>query len=461
MGPELERLLAETRERARHGLARRERWTNAGFSAAFLIAALALALLAPADRAADPLLLALLVLAYAVVARVEFSAGAGTVVPTQVVFVPLLLLAPTPLVPLLVAGALVLTDASAFAAPRRAFAALADAWFSVAPALVLVLAGAQTPAWEHAPWYALALLMQLCGDALITVARARLALGVRPVLMRHELALVYRVDVLLAPIGLLAAFGAADQPYAALLVLPLVALFALFAREREARIDGAIELSQAYRGTALLLGDVIEADDQYTGDHTKDVVELTLQVADALGVDDDTRRGAEFGALLHDVGKIHIPNAIINKPGPLDDDEWVVMKTHTIEGQRMLERIGGMLARVGVVVRASHERWDGGGYPDGLAGEAIPLAARIVSACDAYNAMTTDRSYRRALHVADAIAELERCAGSQFDPAVVAALIDVALAGESREPQWQLTLSEPEADAAVPTAPARAPARRA
>jgi putative nucleotidyltransferase with HDIG domain len=231
-------------------------------------------------------------------------------------------------------------------------------------------------------------------------------------------------------------------------VLPLVALFALFAREREARIEHALELSQAYKGTALLLGDVIEADDQYTGDHTRDVVALTLQVADALGVDGETRRGAEFGALLHDVGKIHIPNAIINKPGPLDDAEWAVMKTHTVEGQKMLERVGGVLARVGVVVRASHERWDGGGYPDGLAGDAIPLAARIVSACDAYNAMTTDRSYRRALPVADAIAELERCAGTQFDPAVVAALVDVAVATSSRAPAWQLTLTDPEAEPA-------------
>jgi putative nucleotidyltransferase with HDIG domain len=303
--------------------------------------------------------------------------------------------------------------------------------------------------------------VQLAGDALIAIARARLSLGVRPVVMRHELALVYRVDVLLAPIGLLAAFGAADQPYAALLVLPLVALFALFAREREARIDGAIELSQAYKGTALLLGDVIEADDQYTGDHTKDVVELALQVADALGVDEETRRGAEFGALLHDVGKIHIPNEIINKPGPLDDAEWVVMKTHTIEGQRMLERVGGVLARVGVVVRASHERWDGGGYPDGLGGDEIPLAARIVSACDAYNAMTTDRSYRRALPVADAVAELERCAGSQFDPAVVAALIDIAVAGAPREPDWQLTLSSPGPGPEANAAPPRQAARRA
>jgi putative nucleotidyltransferase with HDIG domain len=275
--------------------------------------------------------------------------------------------------------------------------------------------------------------------------------------MRHELALVYRVDALLAPVGLLAAFGAASEPYAVVLVLPLVALFAMFAREREARIDHALELSQAYRGTALLLGDVIEADDQYTGDHTKDVVELTLRVADRLGVDDETRRGAEFGALLHDVGKIHIPNAIINKPGPLDDAEWAIMKTHTVEGQKMLERVGGALARVGTVVRASHERWDGGGYPDGLAGEEIPLAARIVSACDAYNAMTTDRSYRRALPVADAVAELERCAGTQFDPDVVAALIAVESA-TLRPPEWQLTLSEPEPVLEPAPVPSRAPA---
>ena len=90
------------------------------------------------------------------------------------------------------------------------------------------------------------------------------------------------------------------------------------------------------------------------------------------------RRETELGALLHDIGKIHIPDSIINKPGPLDDEEWAIMKTHTIEGQRMLDRVGGLLGSVGVVVRASHEHFDGRGYPDGLAGEEIPLAARIV-----------------------------------------------------------------------------------
>jgi putative nucleotidyltransferase with HDIG domain len=172
---------------------------------------------------------------------------------------------------------------------------------------------------------------------------------------------------------------------------------------------------------------VIGEDDEYTGEHTQGVVQLALRVGDELRVDSETRRAVEFGALLHDVGKIAIPKSIINKPGKLDDDEWAVMKTHTIEGQRMLERVGGLLGRIGLVVRASHERWDGGGYPDGLAGEAIPLAARIVSACDAWDAMRTDRSYRRALAFDVALAELEANAGTQFDPRVVDALVSVVL----------------------------------
>ena len=457
MGPAVERLIADTRERTRARLVRRERRAHLAFSAAFLVVAVALAVLAPWSRGLDAGLAIALTVAYAVVARVEFAAGAGIVVPTQLVFVPMLLLLPTPLVPLLVAVAYVASDLAAAMRDRldveRAVIAPANAWFAIAPALVLVVGDAQLPSWDHVGWYALALAAQLSVDAVLTALRARLALGLRPREIASDMLLAYRVDALLFPVGLLAAVGAASQPWAVLLVLPIVALFASFAREREARIDGALELSQAYRGTALLLGDVIEADDQYTGDHTKDVVELTVQVAEALGVDAETSRGAEFGALLHDVGKIHIPAAIINKPGPLDDDEWVIMKTHTVEGQKMLERVGGMLARVGVVVRASHERWDGGGYPDGLAGEDIPLASRIVSVCDAYNAMTTDRSYRRALPVADAIAELERCAGTQFDPAVVAAV--VAVVAVPSRPDWQLTLGGAPAAAEAPAPSAR------
>jgi putative nucleotidyltransferase with HDIG domain len=208
-------------------------------------------------------------------------------------------------------------------------------------------------------------------------------------------------------------------------VLPLLLLFSTFARERQHRIDNAIELSTAYRGTAMLLGDVIEADDAYTGGHSRDVVDLVVAVADRLGLEPRDRQRAEFAALLHDVGKVKIPTEIINKAGPLDEAEWSVMKTHTVVGQKMLERIGGLLGDVGRIVRSCHERWDGTGYPDGLADTTIPLAARIVCTCDAWSAMTTDRPYRKALTQDAAAAELRACAGTHFDPAVVDALVAV------------------------------------
>ena len=209
---------------------------------------------------------------------------------------------------------------------------------------------------------------------------------------------------MLAPAGLLAAIAAVDAPAAALLVLPLVELLPGFAaRARRARRSRSIELGRAYRGTALLLRDLLEEDDEYTGHHTQDVVELSLRVAEQLGVSEDVRRDTELGALLHDIGKIAIPDAIINKPGQLDDEEWALMKTHTIVGQQMLDRVGGLLGSVGLVVRASHERFDGRGYPDGLIGCEIPLAARIIIACDSFNAMTTTRPYRPAMPLDEAV----------------------------------------------------------
>jgi putative nucleotidyltransferase with HDIG domain len=424
-----QRLLEVARARRRGGLLVREQLGEAVFASTFLAAAILFAQLAPADRHLSPLFAAALVVAYALLAQAEFPSGAGLSVPTQIVFVPMLLLLPTPMVPLLVALALLLAScAQAYRGHldrERILLSVSDAWYALGPAVVLVAAGAQTPDWSDWPVYLLALAAQVALDSGTYAGRAWLSLGVSVRESFAELRMAHRADLLLSPVGLLAAFAAADQPYAVLLVLPLARLFAIFAGERAARVEQTLELSGAYRGTALLLGDVIEADDEYTGQHTQDVVELTVAVADELGVDEELRRAAEFGALLHDVGKVAIPNEIINKPGPLDDDEWAIMKTHTIEGQRMLERVGGLLARVGVVVRASHERYDGGGYPDGLAGEAIPLAARIVSACDAFNAMTTDRSYRKALSLEVAVGELRKNAGTQFDPDVVEALVAV------------------------------------
>ena len=202
-------------------------------------------------------------------------------------------------------------------------------------------------------------------------------------------------------------------------------LLRTFARERRARVDHALELSHAYRGTALLLGDVVEADDSYTGSHSRDVVSLSVAVADELGLDGRARRDTEFVALLHDVGKIRIPNEIINKPGPLTPEERALVETHTLIGEEMLDKVGGVLGKVGHLVRSCHERYDGGGYPDGLAGERIPLVARIVCCCDAYNAITTDRPYRAGRSAEEALAELQRCAGTHFDPRVVDALARV------------------------------------
>ena len=195
-------------------------------------------------------------------------------------------------------------------------------------------------------------------------------------------------------------------------------------------LSNVVIRGRAALGTAQLLADVVEADDAYTGSHSRGVVELALAVSDRLGLDYEQRRNVEFAALLHDVGKISVPNEIINKKGPLDDAEWEVMRRHTIEGERMLKRIGGVLARVGTIVRASHEDFDGSGYPDGLAGEEIPIEARIVTACDAFSAMTTTRSYRKAMGVEAALEELRRCAGTQFDPDVVAVLVGLVEAGE-------------------------------
>jgi HD-GYP domain-containing protein (c-di-GMP phosphodiesterase class II) len=240
---------------------------------------------------------------------------------------------------------------------------------------------------------------------------------------------IWAVDFALTPIALLAALGSRSHPTLVVFTLPLIGLLAYFARERQVRIDHALELSHAYRGTAMLLGDVVEADDAYTGSHSRDVVSLVLEVSDRLGLDTRERRDAEFAALLHDIGKIKISADIINKPGKLDEQEWAIMKTHTVEGERLLAQVGGILGNVGRIVRSCHEDWDGTGYPDGLAGEEIPRVARIVRACDAYSAMTTDRSYRKARPVEEALAELRRCAATDFDPVVVDALALSVAAG--------------------------------
>jgi putative nucleotidyltransferase with HDIG domain len=429
MNPVVQQLLADAEESGSRRLDRRERLVEWLFAAAFLVVAIEMALLLDSERslAVGPAIA--LVAAYAIVSRVRFSDGAGYTVPTQLVFVPMLFVLPTALVPLLVATGTLLGNLPDYirgkTTPDRMVLSLGDSWHAVLPALVLTVAGAETLEPQYWPIYLVALGTQFAGDFVISTTREWIAVGASPKVHIRLLAWVYMVDLLLAPIGLLAGIATDGFPYAFLFVLPLAGLLAIFSRERTARLRHGVELSRAYHGTALLLSDLIEVDHEYTGSHTRSVVSLSLMVASELGMDERDRQKVELGALLHDVGKIAIPNDIINKPGPLTSAEWTIVKTHTVEGQRMLERVGGLLRDIGMVVRSSHERWDGAGYPDRLGGEQIPPAARVVACCDAFNAMTTTRSYRVAMSVPEAVAELRANAGTQFSPAVVAALVRV------------------------------------
>jgi putative nucleotidyltransferase with HDIG domain len=407
----------------------RELAVEAGTAAAFLAVAVLMAILVPAGRAFDAPLAVTLVATYALLAQVRFPIGYGFTIPTQVVLVPMLFLVPLGSVPLLVAAGMVLGTLPEYVRherhPNRVVSTVADAWHSVGPVAVFAVAGITAPELGEWPVLLAAVAAQVAVDNGVATLRDWAGLGVSPKLQPVLFGWVTLVDVLLWPVGLLAAMAAVVEPYAVLLLLPLAALLLVFALERGARMRQAIELSRAYRGTTLLLCDVLEVDDEYTGFHSKSVVSLSVAVADAMGLSPKERRNVEFGALLHDVGKIAVPKEIINKPGPLTDDEWMVIKTHTIEGQRMLDRVGGLLSDVGRVVRSSHEKWDGTGYPDGLTGEQIPVAAAIVCCCDAFNAMTTDRSYRDAMPLDEAMEELEINSGTQFSPAVVEALLRV------------------------------------
>ena len=429
LSPAIEEMVEAYDESACAPLSRRELIVEAGVTLAFLAVVVPFAISADIGADVSYPLMAALVLSYGLLMRIRFTIGFGYTAPTQIVLVPMLLLCPPALVPLLVVVGYTLGNLPDVVTgrrhPSRLLFAGGDSWHAVGPALVLVLADLGSPSLSYWPIYVAALAAQLSMDLLWSTIRDWLWLGIPPKLHGRMFLWACVVDVLLAPVGLLAALAGHVSPGAALLPLPLAGLFALFARERQARIDHALELSRAYRGTTLLLSDVLEADDEYTGLHSRDVVSLAVAVSDHLGLDSSQRRNIEFGALLHDVGKIAVPGEIINKKGPLTDEEWVVIKMHTVEGQRMLDRVGGVLSEVGTIVRSSHERWDGGGYPDGLSGEAIPLESSIVSCCDAFDARTSDRPYRRGRPPEDALEELLKNSGTQFRPDVVKAVMSV------------------------------------
>jgi HD-GYP domain-containing protein (c-di-GMP phosphodiesterase class II) len=419
--------IAAAAERRRQRVARRERTIESVSAVGLLAVTAGLWLLAgasPGDIDTLPALACILCLAVAV--HVQFAVGDGYTVPTQLAFVPLLFTLPPALVPIAVMIALTGARLPAVITGRwptsRMLLAINDAWFAVGPAVVLAAAHAPSVHGLSVTVIVAMLAAQILVEIASWAARERLLGRVR---LRDQLGelWVHGVDLALTPVALVVALVVEQHPWAALALLPLLGVLAIFSRERQHRLASLTELNQAYRGTALVLGDVVEADDGYTGEHSRGVLSLCLQVGRLLGLDAARLRNLEFAALLHDVGKIAIPKEIINKPGRLDPAEWTIIKTHTLEGQRLLDRVGGFMREVGLIVRSHHERWDGSGYPDGLLGEQIPLEARIVACCDAWNAMTTARSYRAALPAAAALAEVRHNRGTQFDPAVVDALL--------------------------------------
>ena len=424
-------LVGAARERHAQPLAARERFASMVLASGFVLAAGATLLFVPWEPDADPLLIAGLVVLYAVVSRIEFEFGNGSTNPEQLVFVPLLFLAPLALVPVLVAAGFILGRIRQRIAREdrgHVISDLAGTWFTIGPVWVLAtLAPHGPPTLESVDVYLVALAVMIVTATGMAVLRERLANDPQPV---WPMLWAWRVDAALVPLGFLVAVQAATEPLTLLAVAPLLWLFSVFSQERKERYNASLELQNAYRGTVMLLSDVVEAEDDYTAFHCRSVVELVAEVAEEMKIPNSDRQELEFAALLHDVGKIAIPKEILNKPSKLTDEEFELIKTHTIEGQQLLDRVGGLMGRVGKIVRSCHERWDGRGYPDGLAGEDIPLAARIVFCCDAYNAMTTDRPYRKAMHRDDALAEIRDNAGSQFDPTIAAALERVVLNDE-------------------------------
>lgn len=419
-------LVERARERARRRMGTLEERVAVAMAGTFLAAAAAAAVFLPAVRPFSPVAAVLAIAAYAVASRVQFEVRNNFAAPTQLVLVPMLFVLPPRDVPLLVAAGYIAGQLHRRTHPlSHTPIDVANAWYSMGPAIVLAVGETSRPAWSHSAVYVAAFAAQFAVDFGTTSIWSRIAYAVRVQDHLRSMRETALVDAALSPVGLVVAMATVGRSWGLLVVLPLVGLLQMFARERQTRLDHALELSHAYRGTALLLGEMIEADDEYTGSHSRDVVELVLAVADRLELEPAARRQAEFAALLHDVGKVKIPSEIINKPGPLDDDERALINTHTLLGEEMLGQVGGLLGNVGHVVRSSHERWDGAGYPDGLAGEDIPIAARIVSACDAWSAMTTDRAYRSRLTDEEATLELRVCSGTQFDPRVVDALLDV------------------------------------
>jgi HD-GYP domain-containing protein (c-di-GMP phosphodiesterase class II) len=199
-------------------------------------------------------------------------------------------------------------------------------------------------------------------------------------------------------------------------------------RRREAE-EAYRELAASYLSMVRTLAEVCEAKDSYTRSHLDRTYQYAMLLTQAVAPGYAARAEIGYGFLLHDIGKVGIPESVLNKPGPLTDEEWAVMRSHPILGVNLVRPLRFLGDAVGII-RSHHERWDGKGYPEGLAGEDIFLPARIFMLADTFDAMTTDRPYRRALPIHVALEEVERHAGTQFDPELAAAWVRIV---EERE----------------------------
>lgn len=222
----------------------------------------------------------------------------------------------------------------------------------------------------------------------------------------------------LAPLGLLMSMIFFSAGIFGLLLFAIPLLLARHSFQRY------IDMRDNYFKTIQALVRAIEAKDTYTEGHSTRVAEYSVAIAEELGLKDDLVEGIRYTAILHDVGKIGISEAILNKQGKLEDSEWEAVRNHPVIGEKIVKDID-FLYDIHLGVRHHHERYDGKGYPDGLKGEEIPLVARVIAVADSFDAMTSDRTYRRGKNVSEALAELRRVAGTQLDQTAVEAFIKV------------------------------------
>jgi diguanylate cyclase (GGDEF)-like protein len=222
-----------------------------------------------------------------------------------------------------------------------------------------------------------------------------------------------------------------DSYYARMVVVMAVATMLcayIPARVRQALLNEyetrRRQQEESYVATIGALAAALDAKDRYTEAHSRETAELAVNVGKRLGLHGEELRLLEYGALLHDIGKIGIPGYILQKPGPLTPEEFAIMREHPVIGERILASVP-FLAPLGPIVRAEHERWNGSGYPDGLKGEEIPIQARIIHACDSFHAMASDRAYRKALPMAEIVAEFRKETSQQFDPRVVDVMLEL------------------------------------